>query len=697
MVRTKRTTAGEQPAPRRISLRLKLGAVVFVMQALLALFFSIYVPSRMNDTSRVWAGRQAQGIALVLASAARTPYDLADLQGPQQLGKLLLLLEDAPGAVYGSILRDDGSVLTSWNPDGAATIAFRAQQEQGPEVRFREQMLHVRSPIETVSGAKGFLQIGFSLADLEQERRDNSLAIGVIVLAVFVIGLIALNLLLGRILITPIVSLTQVAAEIVSTGRLTSQITFDTRDEIGDLSQSFAKMVEWQRTTLRASGRLTDALGEVTTRISDLGADLAKGSATVQQQVTETTRQMDATLARINKTEADVVDLLRNADDGAKVIHEMADANDSAADDINDMASSVGATLRTVHNMAVSVRNIAGSIDKVNDAVTTTSSSMTELEASVIQVEQNAQSTSALSEVVSGNASRGVGALKQTLDGIEIIEQAFNSAAETIDRLVQRIVEVSTMLRGIDDVTAQTNLLAINAGIISSRAGEHGRGFSVVAEEIRALGGHTKELTQQITDLIQNTREDSEQVISAMEKGNTSVHAGLGLGREAVQALQDIQNSARDEMLMIRQIAQATVEQAANNSSINASLNQIAVTMTHLNQTSTEQASSSAEIIDNTKKLNAIIKQVSETSLAQTSRSKKVIDSIDKINRMVKGVGQGQNEQTERAGKVLTALTAIEQVGQEQSNSVQDLMAVIASLTQHASELQGELGRFKID
>jgi len=261
---------------------------------------------------------------------------------------------------------------------------------------------------------------------------------------------------------------------------------------------------------------------------------------------------------------------------------------------------------------------------------------------------------------------------------------------------VRRIREVSEILHAIDEITGQTNLLALNAAIISAQAGEQGQGFAVVAGEIRDLADRTRTLTGEITVLIQNSGRDSQEALEAMERGNTSVRDGLRLGAEAALALEGIRTSARRATQMVKQIAQAAVEQSASHKSINGSLHEIAVTVAEINRVSTEQAGSSAQIIDSTETTHRINQQVHRSSQEQALSSQKVIESIDTINRMVREVGHGQKEQALTAGKVLGALTAIEEVSKEQTSSVSHLMVVIQDLQDYAADLQKELSRFRI-
>ncbi|MDF1563346.1 MAG: methyl-accepting chemotaxis protein [Deltaproteobacteria bacterium] len=645
----------------------------------MALLMAIYIPLRMNEASQKWAERRAKGLALVIASAGRAPYDLAEFKGPAELTKLLTLLEDAPGATYGAILDERRAPLGTWNPREFKIEALALDPADGPQVQTLQGTLHVLALIETPSGARGYLQLGFSMAEIEAERRANTLAIAGITLLVFVAGRVVLSFLLERILIGPITLLREVTTSIIATGNLTTRIPAGANDEIGDLAEAFSQMVEWQRSTLRALQRVTRTLTEVSDEMSATGTVVAVGAGKVQHQVEETSRLMGQMLESIQQMAGDLTTLRSNAEHGNDTILEMAHTNSQSATHIESMASFVETTTQTIDAMARSVRDIASSIEQVNDTLADTSSFSRQFEETVQRVGERAQTTAELSKRVADDADKGVEALTETLEGIHQMQASFTSASEALDHLVQRLWDVSKILIVIDDITEQTELLALNAAIISAQA------------------DRTKHSTAEINELINNVQRDSGSAIAAMARGAESVEAGVTLGQQAERALARIQGSSRDARRMVEEIAQASVEQADGNRSIAESIARIASTVDEIATASAVQAKGSSLVLDSTHKMQQLNQEVHASSRQQATSSDRVLASIHEITTMIENVNHRQEGQTRTSSDVLDAITAIESVSEQQSQSADRLGELIGALQRHAHELEEELGRFRVD
>lgn len=684
-------------AGKHYSLRLKITAVIAGMIGLVAILLSLVFPARMRAVALAGAKRQAVGIAAVVANGARVPYNLADLQGPDDLIKVLTMLEDAPGALYGLVRRDDGETLASWNPNAVAIPVLDLPAEKNVFVQGDDDVLHVTTRLLTKSGGTGLLQIGFSLKQVNADGQRDRWIIFLLMASTFLIASLVLSLLVERLVVGPIRRLSQATTQVVNSGDLTRRIMVRSNDEVGALSRSIEQMLDSQRSILRTLRRLSQALVGVIQQITQSGTAVSKGAGTIQARVEAAAGSIQIMLQTIHEAQGSVEVLQQSAEHGSTTIREIATINQQAAQNSQSMAALVTQTTEAVNRMAFSIKEIAQSIDSVNAAVSDTSSSMTQLEASVIRVENSAVQSSAISAQVAADADTGALLLTKTLQGIEDIQSAFAAAAGTIDQLVHRVLDVSNILHVIEEITEQTNLLALNAAIISAQAGEHGRGFSVVADEIRALADRTKSSTHEITQLMHTIQGDSKKAIGAMNQGKQAVADGVELGREAAQFLKGIQSSSREATARVEEITQATVEQARGNSSIASAVARIAGTMNQINRVTKEQALGSEQIIQGTDKMTQVNQQVFRSSQEQGTGSEKVIESIEKISEMVDGVQRGQRQQSKGATTVLEAVKAIEEVSQVQTNSAQYLETVIQTLREYSSELERSLARFKTD
>jgi methyl-accepting chemotaxis protein len=209
-----------------------------------------------------------------------------------------------------------------------------------------------------------------------------------------------------------------------------------------------------------------------------------------------------------------------------------------------------------------------GYINEISDvsqglakAVEETQTTMAKMLFSIQLIESNTKKSSELSARVEEDVELGKKAVSQTIGSMERINRAVAQAGEVIKKLGVRSVEIGEILNVIEDVAEQTNLLAVNASIIAAQAGEQGKSFAVVADEIRDLASRTSSSAKDIAKLIASVQRESAAAVKSMEEGSITVEEGVKLSREAGDIFERILEGTKESTLMMQKIAEATVEQ----------------------------------------------------------------------------------------------------------------------------------------
>jgi methyl-accepting chemotaxis protein len=249
---------------------------------------------------------------------------------------------------------------------------------------------------------------------------------------------------------------------------------------------------------------------------------------------------------------------------------------------LNQLSGLIHQSAQTSQRVAVAAEELAaGAAELARGAAEQTqragqvAASVEEMSASVLQVARNAQGAASAAKEASATAERGGEIVRRTVAGMGAIARSVEGVAGTIGALGRRSDQIGEIVKVIDEIADQTNLLALNAAIEAARAGEQGRGFAVVADEVRRLAERTGKATKEIAEMIRAIQ------------GEAEVRQGVALAQEAGQALDAIVGVVGRLMTQVAEIATAAEQQSASAEEISANVEGVA--------TLTKQAQAAAQ------------------------------------------------------------------------------------------------------
>jgi methyl-accepting chemotaxis protein len=201
---------------------------------------------------------------------------------------------------------------------------------------------------------------------------------------------------------------------------------------------------------------------------------------------------------------------------------------------------------------------------------------MQEMAASVAQVSTNSNQVATNAGHAANDARDGGRVVDRAVEMMHQVATAVGTVAQQVGELGRRSDQIGKIVGVIDEIADQTNLLALNAAIEAARAGEQGRGFAVVADEVRKLAERTTKATKEIAEMIHSIQQETKAAVMAMEEGTVQVEHGVVATKEAGVKLQQIIKGSEQAAQMITQIATAANEQASTTDQINSGINEIA-------------------------------------------------------------------------------------------------------------------------
>lgn len=234
----------------------------------------------------------------------------------------------------------------------------------------------------------------------------------------------------------------------------------------------------------------------------------------------------------------------------------------SVLDHLGELGSKVEYAFRITGETADSMRRQQASTEEVSTA-------MHEMSVTAIQIASHAAETATATEQANKSSNSGHTVVQQTSQGIALLAQEVNEAAQVIQKLNEYSNNIDTILDVINGISEQTNLLALNAAIEAARAGEHGRGFAVVADEVRQLAQNSQQATGQIQNMIAQLQQGVEQAVTVINRSHSEAEATVEQTEVARQALDEITQAMHRISDMSAQIASAAEQQTAVSEDIN--------------------------------------------------------------------------------------------------------------------------------
>ncbi len=307
-------------------------------------------------------------------------------------------------------------------------------------------------------------------------------------------------------------------------------------------------------------------------------------------------------------------DLTKRLDDTTK--DELADVSkyfNLFIEKLRTMISQIANTSSLVASAAVQLNataeQIATGAEEVAAQAGTVATAGEEMSATSGDIAQNCQMAAEGAQRASQTAQSGAEVVEKTVRVMGQIAEKVQESAKTVESLGARSDQIGAIIGTIEDIADQTNLLALNAAIEAARAGEQGRGFAVVADEVRALAERTTRATREIGEMIKAIQKETKEAVTAMEMGVHQVEAGTEEAAKSGQALQEILQQVNDVAMQINQVATAAEEQTATTSEISNNMHQITEVVQQTSQGAHESATAASQLSGNAEELQRLVRQ----------------------------------------------------------------------------------------
>ncbi len=358
--------------------------------------------------------------------------------------------------------------------------------------------------------------------------------------------------------------------------------------------------------------------------------------------------------------------LLGSRDQYSRNVMNLKESVDSVADNSAIIASasegvmaSVDETSTAVNEISVAIEQVTRNLDHLAGIVHQSASAMEQINSTIGNIEQNAAISHEVSSQVKAQADESRIVVDETIAALAEIQTSVETSYAAIRRLSENSTRIENIVSVINDITKRTNLLALNASIIAAQAGEYGKSFGVVADEIRNLSLQTGHSTGEITGIIEEIMTESRTAASHITSTKGLVSRGVELGHSTGSALMAIYDRSVCSLEMTQQIKQATGEQAVGVQMVAKSMEDISSMTSQIFAASTDQAKATRSIARSIETIKEMTHEMVQSTTRQVEDSRTIRRTMESVSGMVTEMFENMEMRRAQSAEVILELESM--------------------------------------
>lgn len=532
-----------------------------------------------------------------------------------------------------------------------------------------------------------------------QREYDRAMKMIVLVIMVTIFGCVCFSLVLWymirRLVISPIKMIEDASLKLAE-GDFSFDVKVRTRDEMGRLTTAIKGATQSVAGILMRIKEVSRRVSQVTEEVERESRKLVDGAAVETESITNISASIEEMNAAISEIADGTDGLAASAEETAASMEQMVASISHINSGTLELQSSVETTTASIEELSAAIKQVAGTSRELSSSSSDMQVAIEEISASVKEVEQRAKESARLSGRVKEDAvTFGMVSIEKTMKGMQDIRAAVEKTADYVRKLGGRSEEIGKILNVIDEITDQTTLLALNAAILAAQAGEHGKGFSVVADEIKELADRTSLSTQEIAQLIQSVQQEVADAVDAMGGGLRSVETGFKVTSEAADALRKIVESSTRSSEMSTAIEKATMEQTTTARHVADSMQSMTNMIDQIAKATTEQDKGIQLIMSAAQRINDYVGHVRTATNEQSLNSKQVSQAVELVSDKSQQISRAINEQKSGSNQIWTSLERIKDLPKENKERAFTLNKRVKELLKDSELAMSEIERFR--
>ena len=481
---------------------------------------------------------------------------------------------------YGNYFIKD--MINMCNTDGEGFVKYYypklGEKEPSPKLSF----------VKLYKPWNWFIGSGVYIDNIEKDLSSFKASIYPLLILFLLISAGILFFIIRKIL-APIKRLNSAAVDF-SNGNSNVQIELYSNDELGNLAESFNNMIR----NISSSMEEINKKNQIAEEAANKAIEQERKAIEQQEYLQRNTKRMLDEMHKFAKGDLSVhIVPERKDDDIARLFNGFNEAIENIRNMFLEVVKAVKSTANASLEISSSSEELAAGAHEQSAQASEIAAAIQEMTTTILETTRHANLASEASKRAGNLAQDGGKVVLETVTGMKKIAEVVKEASETVKALGKSSEMIGEIVQVIDDIADQTNLLALNAAIEAARAGEQGRGFAVVADEVRKLAERTTKATKEISTMINQIQKDTNEAVKSIEEGNNEVGRGKQLAEKAGHSLDQIIKGSAEVIDVINQVAAASEEQSSASEQISKNIENIS-TVTNQAAMGTQQIARAA-------------------------------------------------------------------------------------------------------
>lgn len=432
-------------------------------------------------------------------------------------------------------------------------------------------------------------------------------------------------------LVNPLNSIAKVGQKI-SNGNLDTNCTlsFSSKDEVGMMVDSVGKMIEYMQNVAHIANQIAN--GNL-----DIKVTPRSDNDTFGQSLSQMVHNLNELIGNLQLETRNVAGASVQLSD---IANQTQSATLSVASTMGDITNrmlnqsdDLGNTANAIHQMSEAISDIANGAQTQSHAVHQSTALTAEITRAINQIANNTEASAQGASDAAHTAHLGAQTVEETVKGMARIKQAVGTSAERVQAMGEQSAKIGDIIQTIDEIAAQTNLLALNAAIEAARAGEHGKGFAVVADEVRKLAEKSTIATQEIADLITAIQQVVSEAVSAMDESTQEIENGTRYTNESRSALRNIINAVEKVNSQVDEIAVAAKGIGVSADNLGEAMATMADVVENNSAATEEMAAQSEQVLQNIRNVSGASEENSRATSDVNKLSQNMYEQIETVNQ----------------------------------------------------------------